>query len=334
MDGRGWNTGAQPPVEKRTTESPFEEPEQAPELRNERSENLYTRSEPFWNSVADTTRQSRGEVRDANYWNHPDVMDTDRLLHVNTDRGLDKVRKFLGAGATKRFLAIFAVLVVVAFVLYGVVFQVRTINVVGNSRIQKAEIVRLSGLKEGQNSLSIDDEAVMRKVESNRYLRCTLVDVQWNSVTIHVKEREPVAYLNHNGMVIQLDNRGFVLEESLTMSADVESMVKVIGLDVRRCALGQTITLNQADQLETYTQVLVELKAMKGLDLLRELDMSSMESIYLAIADKFYVRLGSSDNIHEKLRAFMITREKVIEMGYDAGTIDVTNPGKPTFAPN
>ena len=77
------------------------------------------------------------------------------------------------------------------------------------------EIIRLSGIREGQSSMTIDDEAVMRRVEGNRYLRCTLVDVQWDSVTLHLKERAQAAGSNYNGMIVVLDNRGFVLEDSL-----------------------------------------------------------------------------------------------------------------------
>ena len=72
---------------------------------------------------------------------------------------------------------------------------------------------------------------------------------------------------------------------------------------------------------------------MKGIDLLRELDMSSMDSIYLTTRDDFFVRLGSEDDLHAKLRAFLITREKVLQMGYAKGTIDVTDPGRPTYLP-
>lgn len=167
----------------------------------------------------------------------------------------------------------------------------------------------------------------------NRYLRCTLVDVQWDSVTIHVKERVPAVHINHNGMVVVLDNRGFVLEESLFDGGDYSKLVKVIGLNVRRCALGQQIALTSATQLQTFTQILVELKAMKGIDLIAELDMSSMDSIYLTTRDDFYIRLGNEEDIHSKLRAFMITRDKVLQMGYSRGTIDVTNPGRPTYLP-
>lgn len=336
MNERGWNTGSQPSLEDRArqADSPFEEPDQAPELRADRSENLYSRDKPFWDTVVDVKQHPAENIkRDANYWNHPDVMDTDHFLYVNSETKLQKLRRFLGSGAVKKFIAIFAVIVVVAVVLYSTIFQVRTITVTGNTTIPEREIIRLSGLKEGQSSMTIDDEAVMRKVESNRYLRCTLVDVQWDSVTIHVKERVPAVYINHNGMVVVMDNRGFVLEELLGGNTSYDHLVEVIGLDVRRSALGQQIMLNSNVQLETYTQILVELKAMKGLELLDELDMTSMDSIYLATNDDFYVRLGSEDGIHEKLRAFMITRDEVIGMGYASGTIDVTDPGRPTFSP-
>ena len=331
MDERGWNTGAQPPVNQ--PESPFEEPEQAPELRQARSENLYSRDEPFWNRVVEQ-QTGRQPVRDANYWNHPDVMDSDTLLHVDSDTKLQKVKKFLGSGATKKFLLIVAIVTAVGAILYSALFQVRRIVVLGNTTIPGQDIVRLSGLKIGQNSLTIDDENVMRRIESNRYLRCTLVDVQWDSVTIHIKERVPAVYLHYNGLLIVMDNRGFVLEESLEHETAYQGLVHVIGMNVRRSALGQTIAVTNKAQLETLTQVLVELKAMKGIDLLRELDMTSMDSIYLATRDGFDVRLGSEDSIHEKLRAFLITRERVIGMGHTTGTIDVTDPGRPTYSPD
>ena len=334
MDGNGQNTGSQPPVMPDTQGfNPFEEPEQAPELREKRSENLYSRDEPFWERVMDGSEASGNFRRDVNYWNHPDVMDTDRLLYVDNDTALQKVGKFLGSGAVKKFIGIVAVVVLIAVALCGTIFRVHAIHVSGNTTVTDEAVIRLSGLKVGQSSMTIDDEAVMRKIESNRYLRCTLVDVQWNAVTIHVKERVPAVYINHNGMIVTLDNRGFVLEESLAAETGYESLVKVTGMNVRRCALGQQISLNSSAQLETYTQILVELKAMKGIDLLRELDMSSMDSIYLTTRDDFYVRLGSEEDVHAKLRAFLITREKVIEMGYSKGTIDVTDPGRPTYLP-
>ncbi len=332
MDQTGWTQG-QPPVQDKPfdQESPFEEPEQAPELREKRSENLYSRDEPFWNRVVDMPKAGEKPRRDPNYWNHPDVMDTDRVLTIDNDTLAVKFRKFLGSFAVRRFLLIFAVLLLVFYLTYSAVFQIRMINVTGNSAFTAEQIIRLSGLKVGQSSMSIDDDAVMRRIEGNRYLRCTLVDVQWDSVTIHVKERYPAAYIKHNGMLVTMDNRGVVLEEYLDTDLDLSGLVLVEGLDVRRASLGLAISLNKASQLDVYTQILVELKAMKSLDLLQELDLTAMDSIYLRTRDGYSVRLGNEFYIHEKLRAFLITRDKLQEMNLTQGDIDVTDPGRPTY---
>lgn len=349
MDGRGWNTGSQPPAGKQyptgsqppvgetwQNDSPFEEPEQAPELRDSRSDNLYSRDEPFWNRVVDAHTPASQQVRDANYWNHPDVMKEDKLLRFDNETPKEKFHRWLGSDTLKWFLAGAAVLVLILALVYWS-GQVRVINVAGNVTVPVDEVIERSGIRVGQNGWSIDEEAVMRRVESHRYLRCTLVDVQLDTVTIHVRERVPKAYLNHNGMLITLDNRGYVLEETLESAEEDTALVKVTGLSVRRCALGQKISLSMAEQLETYTKILVELEAMQGLATIRELDMTSMDSIYLVTEDDYQVRLGDESKIHEKLRAFMITKKALEEMSDTrgrTGTIDVADPAEPSFMPD
>ncbi len=312
---------------------PFEEPEQAPELRQERSDNLYSRSEPFWERMPDPDRVNRPIPRDANYWNHPEVLSDDGMMVIGEHRQPEKPRLHLGAGTIRKVLIALSVLLAVGLLLYSTIFQARQISVVGNETVSAQEIIRLSGLKEGVNTLSIDQAAVTRRIQSNRYLRCTLVDVKWNSVTLHVRERIPVAYINHNGMQVILDNRGWVLEESLDTEVRYAKLIFVTGLNVRRCVLGQAVTLQGNDQMDVFTRIMVELKAMKGMELVCELDLSQMDRLYLVTRDGYTVKMGSTERIHEKLRAMMIVREKVIEMNTGLGTIDVTDPERPTFVP-
>lgn len=314
-------------------DSPFEEPEQAPELRDSRSENLYSRDEPFWNRVVDAHMPASQQVRDANYWNHPEVMKEDKLLRYDSETPKERFRRWLGSDTLKWFLAGAAVLVIILALVYWS-GQVRVINVVGNVTVPVAEIIERSGIREGQNGWRIDEETVMRRVESHRYLRCTLVDVHLDTVTIHVRERVPKAYLHYNGMTITLDNRGFVLEESLDNEVANTSLVKVEGLSIRRCALGQKISLSMPDQLDAYTKILVELEAMETLSAVRELDMTSMDSIYLVTRDDYQIRLGDENKIHEKLRAYIYTKialEQADDTRGKTGTINVADPVEPTF---
>ena len=333
MDRNGWNQPAPgAPEQTGRQKSPFDEPDAAPELRQERSENLYTRDEPFWHRVVEMPRPGEKVRRDPNYWNHPEEMRRDRFRTVPPKNLAERVRRFLGRSVVKKTILVIAVLLVLGALFQSTAFRITTITVQGNSQVSEEEIIRLSGIAKGQNSLGIDEEAVMRRVENNRYLRCTLVDARGQTVVIQVKERVPAASLEHNCMIVTLDNRGYVLETSLDMGQVDSSLVQVEGMVLRRSAPGQQASAVNPVQLEVYTQVLVELKAMQALELLEELDLTNMDSISLTTRDGFRVRMGDSASIHEKLRAFTITRERLLEMGYKTGVIDVTAPARPTYA--
>ena len=349
--GENINTGHSEPVQHTGTgfppagnsaafdaDYPFEEPEQAPELRSERSENLYSRSEPFWDRVVELPKEGEEYPRDPNYWNHPESLRDERILHIDSDRLSDKVRKFLGSRALWITLAVIALIVVVGLTLHSSFLQVKRIEVVGNARVSAQEVIELSQLKPGMSTLSINQDDVIQRISRNRYLRCTLVDVAFDTVTIHVVERVPVAYIQYNGRIVKLDNRGWVLEVSQNLAESVDGLIHITGLDVSRASAGQAINLRTPAHLQTYTQILVELKAMKKLDMIGELDMAGMDSITMKTReDGFTILLGSAERIHEKLRAATIVHEVVLEKGYygqqKGGTIVVTDPESPSYMP-
>lgn len=315
---------------------PFEEPEQAPELLGARSESLYSRSEPFWDRVFELPKEGESYPRDPNYWNHPEELADDRILMVDSGEKKNPLMGLLGSGVVRKTLMIAAVLVVVAGVLFGTVFRVRSITVSGSASISDAEIIRLSGISMGMNTIMIDESLAEERLHNAQpSLRDVLVDVKWNSVTIHVREREPAAALKNRGVLVVTDNKGWVLEESQnTDDSAYSDLILVSGLDVRHYVMGEQLLLRNDSQLPVFSEILIELKAMGGLSLIKELDLSNMDSIYLDNGEGLLIRLGSSTQIHQKLRAMLITREKILEMGYKEGTIDVSDPIKPTFTPD
>lgn len=314
---------------------PFEEPEQAPELRSQRSENLYSRSEPFWERVVELPKEGEEYPRDIGYWDHPEEISEDLILHVDSGRLQDKVKHLLGARATWIALGVLAVAAALLFLLYSAFMTVKSIAVVGNTSVPAEEIIALSQLEIGMNAMAIDDEKVIERIERNRYLRCTLVDVAMDKVTLHVRERVPVASIVQNGRLITLDDRGWVLEITDDLAVTTDGLITVYGLDVHHCALGQAVTLRVPSKLTVCTQLLVELKALGGLDMIVELDMTSVDSISMKTGDGFTIQMGSSSRIHEKVRAMMIVHEVVLEKGYYGdqvgGTIVVTDPTSPTY---
>lgn len=314
---------------------PFEEPEAAPELRSQRSDNLYSRSEPFWERVVEVPREGEEYPRDPNYWNHPERISDDRTLYVDSGRIRDKVRRFLGARATWITGAVIGVILLGVFLFYSTTMTIKSITVQGSTTIPAEEIIAMSQLEEGMGSMFINVGTVRERIERSGVLRCTQVDVQMNRVVLHVKERERIACIVQNGRLVTLDDRGWVLDTNEDLNSPMNGLISVVGMDVSHCVQGQQVKLRMPSRLTTYTQLLVELRALGGLDMIVELDMTSMDSITLKTTDNFVIHLGNEKRIHEKVRAMLILREVVLENRYYGsrigGTIVVADPTSPTY---
>lgn len=323
-------------VDMLTDDYPFEEPEQAPELRSERSENVYSRNEPFWNRVVELPRDGESYPRDPNYWNHPEELSDERMLYVDSDHLSDKLRKFLGARALWITLGVIAVITAVGLLLSSAFLQVKRIEVVGNVNVPAEEIIAASQLQIGMSTLNIDHDAVAARISRRADMVCTLVDVSFDKVTLHVHELQPVTYLIHNGMTATLDNRGRVLDLSREVLSSSDSLIRVSMNNVTRCNKGQNLKLSTGD-LSVYTQILVELKAMGWLQAIGELDMTRMDSITLKTRDGVLIRMGNQEEIHQKLRAATIVYGVVMAQyssgGVEGGTIIVVDPVNPSYMP-
>lgn len=294
--------------------NPFEEPAEAPELLNARSDNLYTRDDRFWDHVEEPEAPAP-------------------MAKQPTGR---QVKPGPDAHTLRWVLLILAVIAVVGIVVYSAVFQVRTIHVEGASTIPVQEVIRLSGISEGMNTFAIDDDAVERGIESNRYLSFVCVDKQLpDKVVLQVKERVQAATVKYCGILYILDNRGMILEEAVENMEAWDHLVAVEGLHIKNCRVGETIALENVEQMKIYTELMVELKVMSALNDVKELDLTDMDNLFLVSRDGYSVRMGNSEKLHAKLRSMLLTCERLNQDGYQGkgGTIDVSIPVNPTYIP-
>ncbi|MGN0777647.1 MAG: cell division protein FtsQ/DivIB, partial [Aristaeellaceae bacterium] len=288
---------------------PFDEPSNAPELRQQRSDNLYNKERTFWHTV--------GELQNG--------AATAPVAPVSRQDG----------HALRWMVLILAVVVAAGFLVCGTVFRVREISVQGNSTISDEEVIRLSGIREGMNTLALDHDTAEQGVESNRYLSFVCLDVQLpDKLVIQVRERTPAAVIEHCGILYTADNRGMVLEESLDTEQAHPGLVAVEGMGIYTCEVGKQLVLKKSAQLEVYATVLLELKVMSATEQILELDMNDMDNLFLVTVDGYSVRLGNSDSLHAKLRAMLMTLEWLREQEQYQGTLDVSSPVNPTYIPN
>ena len=298
-------------------ENPFDEPEDAPELRELRSEELNNRSGEFW------------ETRTGGY----------RFGEQNVAGGKpqekappkEKSRGKKAAAAA----GILAALLAVAAVLYYGVFAVRDVQVTGNSVIPAGEIIRLSGIRTGTPIFSLNSGTVERAVEQNPYLKFRYLEKKLpGTVVLGVREREACCWMTWNGILYTMDKQRTVLFESEDITIRPSALVRVDGLKIRSgTVVGQTLALESAEQQDVFSELFLEMKVLGCTELIEEADLSNLSSLLLTTRDGFTVAMGSSANIHAKLRSMLLTRDELIRRGYQGGVINVTLPETPIFSP-
>ncbi len=296
-------------------QNPFDEPEDAPELREERSENLNNREGDFWRSgQTEGYRFTGGQPREEKAVREKERPRRSPLIYVLA---------VLGAG------------VILWLVTYYAVFSVRNIRVEGNSGFTDEEIISLSGIRKGQPLLSLDADQAARSIESNVYLRFRYLEKEVpDTVVLGVREREACCWMTWCGIFYTMDKERMVLFETEEENVRPANLVKVDGLRIRSgCMVGQTLMLETEKQQEVFTTLFLEMKVLGCTEDIREADLSNLDSILLTTRDGFTVRLGDSVNLHAKLRSMLLTRDELLQRGYEGGIINVINLEHPIFTP-
>ena len=156
-------------------ENPFDEPEDAPELREARSQNLNDRSGEFWQDAGNR------QATNGYHFGEPSTRETES----RPERSPKKKRR---PGRT--ILTLAAAAAVLWAALYYGVFTVRTIQIIGNRQVPDGEVIRLSGIRTGMPLFSVNTQEVERKLDAVR-------EAGAKELKIHeAAEKEPKEYLS------------------------------------------------------------------------------------------------------------------------------------------
>ena len=303
--------------------NPFDEPEDAPELKASRSENVNEHIGDFWNAPGQTN-QNTAPFQQQN-------TGTGTRPRIPEKKTKTTVRPRMIRTAVLVVLFLTAVILVLRFAVYSV----KEIRVVGNSIIPAEEIIRVSGIHRGDSIIMLDEKNVEKRIQSDyrlsfRYMARELP----STVIISVREREPCCWLTYCGILYVMDKNRMVLYESEDPNNRPSELVEIKGLEVRSNTLvGQYVALGNETQQSIFTELFLEMKVLGCTDKIAEADISNTSSILLTTRDGFTVSMGDRKNIHAKLRSLLAVQDELKNMGYTSGTINVSNLETPIFTP-
>ena len=234
-----------------------------------------------------------------------------------------------GAVALTAILALVAVSLVIAG---GRVFVVHSVVVEGNRFISAEEIMQTGGVSIGDSMFTLDTAAVAEKINAHQYLTCNSV---WRDfpdrVFINVTEHQPVATANWMGSLVMLGQDGVVME--ITGQIDIELAVPVItGASIKSARVGEAVTYGVAGQAEAVEAVLEAIDWQGFTGEISEINVGTLDDLYLVTVDGLIIRLGDSEKLDEKiltarsalvpLRAAYAMRGAVLDVSTGDGQAD------------
>ena len=299
--------------------NPFDEPEDAPELKDSRSENVTEHVGDFWNSP-----EKKGYTNASSF------------RKITESEGRENAERKKARPRTLRVLAGIVVALTAAFlILRFAVFSVKQIIVTGNTTIPAEEVINASGIHRGDSIFSLNEKEVEERIISDYRLQFRYMARELpGTVILSVREREPCCWLTYCGIMYVMDKNRMVLYESENQAEQPQDLVEIKGLEVRSNTLvGQYINLGNETQQSIFTELFLEMKVLGCIDKIREADISNTDSILLATRGGYTAALGDRNNIHAKLRSLLLVQDELIRLGKFGGTINVTNPEVPIYAP-
>ena len=353
--------------------NPFDEPDEAPELLELRSENVTQKAGEFWQDQKETTGYQSKALTSRQKAAGP------RRKERKKNEG--KLSRSLG----RILLVMLLLAAVTGAVLYFGVYRVRVILVEGLtegvSRIAPKDVVALSGIKLNDSMLGLDEKKVGETMisgarskgqENQNYygLRFRHMELKMpGTVILTVSERDVCCWVNLRGIIYVMDKEQTILWVTENKENTPIDLVQVKGLKVRNDHPqgGQVMDIESSEQKRIFRNLFLEMKVLDCMDLIQEIDLSNPGSVTMTTrksmdpeGNEYVVSLGdcrSTDlsdpntdrlRIHARLRSFMLVWDKlhnlndaereniVARIGHriNGGTIDVKTPETPYYSPD
>lgn len=226
--------------------------------------------------------------------------------------------------------------IICAALVFGmsVFFRVSDLSVTGASRYSEQEIIEASGIKQGDNLMLINREAVARRIRSKLlYIGEVQVKRQLpTTLAIIVEESGGLALLETDSGLWLVDKSARLLEPC--PQGELQNYIRISGLSAVKPEAGVQFSTSDEDKPKAVLlQALLEAIAAAGLQAdITSLDVQNpvnAEMDYLG--DRFRVKLGSQENLDYKLELLQEVVENLEPE--DRGVIDLSQDKRAQFSP-
>lgn len=247
-----------------------------------------------------------------------------------------KKKKQQSRGGGGFFFSTLSFIVICAALVFGmsVFFRVSNIEVIGADNYTSSEIIEASGVKNGDNLMFVNRDAVAEKIYK-RLIYIGEVKVSRklpNTIVIDINESSTFAVVETESGLWMIDKNCRLLEECSPQEA--ETYLKVSGVSGVKPQKGNVILVSDEDKLKVQflKDILTSLTNHKMTADVKSIDVSNVVNAEFEYLGRFKVKFGKDENVDYKMEMLLGVVEKLDSD--DKGIIDLSQSKKAQFSPN
>ena len=151
-----------------------------------------------------------------------------RSSSFNKQKEIEKKRRKKRKIRLTFFIVIVIITGIISYLLNSSIFNIEDIEVVGNSQLNKQEIIEQSEIKLGKSIFTVSDVISKVRIKQNGYIEdVKVIKKMPNIIKIEVKERTPEFQIRtENGIYIYIDEQGYIID----YSQELQDLVTITGM--------------------------------------------------------------------------------------------------------
>lgn len=215
----------------------------------------------------------------------------------------EQIRKNKRIKICVKLLLLFAVVIgIIIYLMLSPIFNIKNINVVGNSSISSEQIISLSNIQKETNLYKVSNKDTISAIKENPYVKTveikrTLPD----TITLVITERVQAYMLEYGSSYAYIDNQGYILEISANPK---EGLAKITGYETLQDEIvpGNRLCENDLEKLNTVLKITAAAKVNEIDSLITTINIedSSNYTLFLETEQKT-VYLGDCTSLDTRM---------------------------------
>lgn len=230
--------------------------------------------------------------------------------------------------------AIYAFILLVILFIYicisSSIFELKQIDVDGNSKITKSDIIKIGDIETGKNIFKYNLNDVEKKLLVNPYIKYVKVSRKFpDKLVITIKENSEYAIIKEGASYIYIGENGLVLSEQKDIKN--KNIPLVSGIEIKNKKLNTKIKINS----DKSNDIILAIDTLKKNNMSRKIESIKINK------NKMYMKTDDNTNIVLKIDEdieYNINRLKAILVDLKSnnkkdGNIDLTSKEQAIYSP-